>query len=215
VIDINYTNIIWGPYVSKMKMEKHVIDRLLESGNELKKDDRKNNFNKALAGNLDNQYKFNEETVNYFYKEFVPYFKAYRYGHCQHFDIQFHDVSAKSESLWINYMKSGEFNPPHIHTSDLSFVLFLDVPEQIKMERKQFEGTASGPGDLIFNHGEYNQPTWTKNTNVHYPENGDLIIFPALLQHHVHPFKSKGVERVSISGNLNYIKDETWPNDYF
>ena len=112
-------------------------------------------------------------------------------------------------------MKSGEFNPPHIHTCDLSFVFFLDMPEQIKLERAQFEGTSSGPGDIVFVYGEYNRPTWTRNYNIHYPTAGDLIIFPAMLQHHVHPFMAKGVERVSVSGNLNYIKDETWPNDYF
>jgi len=214
-INVDYTNMIWGPYVSKMKMEKHVVDRLLEDGNELRKDNRKNNFNAALAGNLANQYKFNDETLNYFYNEFTPYLKCYRYGHSQHFDTQYRDIKVRNESLWINYMKSGEYNPPHIHTCDLSFVFFLDMPEQIKLERQQFRGTSSGPGDIVFVYGEYNRPTWTRNFNVHYPTAGDLIIFPAMLQHHVHPFMAKGVERVSVSGNLNYIKDETWPNDYF
>ena len=112
-------------------------------------------------------------------------------------------------------MKAGEFNPPHIHTADLSFVLFLQVPKELELERRQFEGTSSGPGDVVFVHGEYNKPVWTSNHNIHFPSVGDLIIFPALTQHHVHPFQTKGVERVSVSGNLRYIKDNDWPNDYF
>ena len=43
-ITVDYTGMIWGPYVSKMKMEKHVVDRLLEDGNQLREDNRKNNY---------------------------------------------------------------------------------------------------------------------------------------------------------------------------
>ena len=39
------------------------------------------------------------------------------------------------------------------------------------------------------------------------PEVGDLIIFPAWLQHHVNSFKAD-VERISVSGNLNWQRVE-------
>jgi len=212
---INYTNMMWGPYVSKMQVEEHIVKKLLNDGEILKENKRKNNHNPALAGNLENQFKYNQDTENFFWEEMVPYLQCYRHGHCEFHQIKYFDVKFKSESLWVNFMKAGEFNPPHIHTADLSFVLFLQVPKELEYERRQFEGTASGPGDVVFVHGEYNRPVWTSNHNVHFPKVGDLIIFPALTQHHVHPFQTKGVERVSVSGNLRYIKDNDWPNDYF
>ena len=211
---IDYEFAQWGPYLSKMVIDKSIVDRLLEDGNELRKNWRENNHNKALAGQLENQYQYKKETNDWFWQAIIPYFRTYRYGHCNYFNLEYKDVTFKYDSLWVNYMKAGEFNPPHIHTSDLSFVLYLQVPEELKVERMQYEGTASGPGDVTFIYGEYNKPVWTQNANTYFPEVGQLMIFPALLQHHVCPFQTKGVERVSVSGNLNYIKTD-WPNDYF
>ena len=212
---IDYTNMMWGPYVCKMKVDEHIVKRLLDDGEKLKENKRKNNHNRALAGNLENQFKYDKETAEWYWSEMIPYLECYRHGHCEYHNIVYHNVKFQPDSLWVNFMKAGEFNPPHIHTSDLSFVLFLQVPEELEYERRQFEGTASGPGDVVFVHGEYNKPVWSGNTNIHFPKVGDLIIFPALTQHHVHPFHTKGVERVSVSGNLRYIKDKDWPNDYF
>ena len=37
-------------------------------------------------------------------------------------------------SIWINYMKAGDFNPPHTHGSDLSFVIYPSIPKKILEE---------------------------------------------------------------------------------
>jgi hypothetical protein len=114
---------------------------------------------------------------------------------------------------WVNFMRAGEFNPPHIHTNsdlsrsestqrpncDLSSVLFIKVPEGLKEENKKFPGTGSGPGTLSFSFGEF-QPH-NISTRVFFPEEGDLFIFPATLTHFVAPFRSEG-ERISMSANF-------------
>jgi len=41
-----------------------------------------------------------------------------------------------------------------------------------------------------------------------------MIIFPALLQHWVVPFKSK-CTRISVSGNLEVVNRKNLPNDFF
>ena len=101
---------------------------------------------------------------------------------------------------WVNFMRAGEFNPPHTHPNcDLSSVLFIKIPEALKEEHKKFTGTGSGPGSLSFTYGEF-QPHGI-STRYFFPEEGDFFIFPATLTHFVAPFMSEG-ERISISANF-------------
>ena len=68
-----------------------------------------------------------------------------------------------TDKAWVNFMRPGEFNPPHIHTDcDLSSVLFIKVSKKIKEEHKVFVERAGaidniprvGPGSLSFTFGE-------------------------------------------------------------
>jgi hypothetical protein len=102
--------------------------------------------------------------------------------------------------MWINYQRKNEFNPPHDHADDLSFVIYLKVPEEIKKEFKEYKGRSSGPGGISFIYGEGNRQAITYQS--HFPEEGDLFIFPAWLKHFVAPFKAD-VERISVSGNIS------------
>ena len=105
-------------------------------------------------------------------------------------------------SAWVNFMKAGEFNPPHIHDDcDFSSVLFVKVPEKLKEENKKFPGAGKGPGSISFMYGEERPHSMTYKG--FFPEEGDLYIFPADLEHWVYPFISKG-ERISISANLKF-----------
>ena len=117
---------------------------------------------------------------------------------------------AKLLSMWINYMKAGDFNPPHSHGGDLSFVAFPDVPKEIAEECAAFKGTMRGPGGISWTYGEGDH---TCISVVHQlPKTGDLYIFPASLKHYVFPFKSP-VTRVSLSGNI--LLDQDSRIDYF
>ena len=112
--------------------------------------------------------------------------------------------------MWINYMKAGDFNPPHSHGADLSFVAFPDVPLEISRECAAFKGTMRGPGGISWTYGDGDR---TCISVVHQlPMTGDLYIFPASLKHYVFPFKSP-VTRVSISGNIMFDQDSRI--DYF
>lgn len=39
-------------------------------------------------------------------------------------------------ALWVNYQKQHEFNPPHDHDGKLSFVAYLQIPEELKKNTK-------------------------------------------------------------------------------
>ena len=111
-------------------------------------------------------------------------------------------------------MKPGDFNPKHTHGGDYSFVLFLDVPKQLKKEQKEFEGTSTPPGSLMFEYTQQARPRWATTGASISPETGDFYLFPALLQHWVVPFKSE-ITRISVSGNLTILNRDKLPNDYF
>ena len=103
------------------------------------------------------------------------------------------------EKLWVNFQRQHEFNPPHDHSDELSFVAYLKIPKEIKEEYDNYKGKSSGPGGISFIYGECNRQAITYQ--AHFPEEKDLFIFPAWLKHYVAPFKSD-VERISVSGNI-------------
>src|SRR6056300_955795 len=140
--------------------------------------------------------------------------KAYRNGHCKFHGIEELNVDFKADDLWINFMKAGDFNPIHTHDGDYSFVVFVDVPKQLEVEQKKFEGTSVQPGALLFEYTQQAKPRWATTGSHVLPKTGDMIMFPALLQHWVCPFKSK-VTRISVSGNLRITNKEKLPSDYF
>jgi len=108
----------------------------------------------------------------------------------------------KMKSSWVNYMKAGEFNPPHTHKADnesclLSCVLYLNIPEDMS-EEKHISNSAP-PGSIEFMYG---QPQDYNTSSMSFaPKVGDFYIFPGWLIHCVYPFKSNGT-RISISANL-------------
>ena len=105
--------------------------------------------------------------------------------------------------FWINYMKSNDFNPPHAHSGDLSFVIYPAMPKELIKENTDYKGSAVGPGGIAWFYGEGNYQFIDSVTMM--PKTGDIFIFPASLKHWVFPFRSK-VERISVSGNIAFVK---------
>ena len=102
-------------------------------------------------------------------------------------------------ALWVNFQKKHEFNPPHDHSDQLSFVIYLSIPESLKTEHKEFKGKSSGPGGISFLYGEGDRQAITYQAA--FPEERDMFIFPAWCKHYVAPFTSNGT-RISVSGNV-------------
>ena len=51
-------------------------------------------------------------------------------------------------------MKNGEFNPIHDHSGDISFVIYVAVPDELIKEKHEFKGKGVGPGTISFLYGE-------------------------------------------------------------
>ena len=193
---IVYSYFQWGPFLFHTQITPEECQILLEEGKKCRK--KSNDYRHRLAGHLAEEYTLTEVAPaigKWLPKYLYAYGNAFKQWNKKQIEIPHFKVT----SLWINYMKANDFNPPHSHTADLSFILYPHVPEDLIQENKNYKGTAVGPGGVSWVYGEGTQ--FCTNVVSRMPEARDLYIFPAFLKHWVFPFKSD-VERISISGNM-------------
>ena len=207
--EVDYGHINWGPYVMRTNLPDYIIKKLKSEGKKAK-----TSYNKSLAGHLNHQFLYPQKVQEWFYNEIHPIIAAYRKGHCKFHGIEELNVELSAQDLWVNYMQAGDFNPVHTHGADYSFVLFLDIPKELKNEQEKFEGTSSEPGSLIFEFTQQARPRYATTGTSVLPSTGEFYMFPAMLQHWVAPFKTK-CTRISVSGNIEILNRNTLPHDYF
>ena len=164
-----------------------------------KKLEKKNkDFRSNLAGIIKEEYAYEDrkEYVDEIAQFLTVYDAAYQKWKNEEYKVKPEYIL---NSLWVNYMKKAEYNPPHDHSDCLSFVIFLKVPEEITKEQENFIGNSAGPGSLTFLYGDGNRQAITYQSVK--PQERDIFIFPAWIKHYVAPFYSD-VTRVSVSGNI-------------
>ena len=193
---INYQILTWGPCVLKLKITDEFFELLKKESEASVKEEL--SYTHRLAGIIQKEYKLRDLKI------LQPFMKDIVNIYDQVWDKwRNSDKPSKNKylikAMWVNYQRQHEFNPPHDHSDDLSFVIYLKIPEEIKKEYNNYKGKSSGPGGISFIYGEGNRQAITYQ--AHFPEERDLFIFPAWLKHYVAPFKSD-VERISVSGNL-------------
>jgi len=193
---INYEVLRWGPCLVKTKITEEWRQLFLSEARASKKD-----FESRLAGMLKRQVEFRNSSL--FDKFFSDMFKMYDHA-LQDWTGDRNIIAGGGEmynleSLWANFQGPGDFNPPHSHGGALSWVIYLQIPDELIEENKQYKGTSAGPGGITFSYGDGPREVITYQTFL--PQTGDMYIFPAWLQHWVYPFKSD-VERISVSGNV-------------
>ena len=190
---INYRYYNWGPFLYSSRITPDCLTKILEICNKAK-----DSYAHNLAGQLNQELELPAlEILNIL----NPYFGSY--VQCGEETKLLTKLPLMTmQSAWVNYMTAGDFNPPHNHDGVLSFVVFLKVPDGLKKENEEFKGKSIGPGGIEFRIAlGHQEGIYSIDTNQFFPEEGDLFIFPAHLEHWVYPFKAKGT-RISVSGNL-------------
>ena len=193
-IDIQIFN--WGPCVVKCKIKPEYGKLLLDEAKNNKID-----FRSKLAGQIDHETSYSDESRNKAVPFLSQYFGVYDQAY-QAYTQRKYDKRPEYvlSALWINYQKANEFNPPHDHDGKLSFVIYLKIPEELKQENKKYVGKSCGPGGIQFLYG--NGPRDCISYMSYFPEELDMFVFPAWLKHWVSPFKSD-CERISVSGTVH------------
>jgi len=206
---VNFRFPFWGPLLIETNVDREFVDLLLEKGQQAKLDARK-----YLAGKLDKEF-FYEDYEDWFLPRISPYVTMYFENLVQHSPIsmteKFMEMDKDSnywylDTPWINYQRANEYNPPHNHAGHLSFVIYLQVPEELFKEYEETKDSSNsgGAGVINFQYGEslpFNAVGYQQ-----MPQEGMILIFPSWLTHHVFAFKSD-VERISVSGNVNINPD--------
>ena len=182
----------FGPLILKTSITKEQIKDIKKLCN------KKTSYHKNLAGHIKDEYKIDFTKYNTIIQPQLKTFKeAYKNFYAKELE------SIKTKQAWVNYMKAGDFNPPHIHTNcRFSSVLFMQFPKEILNENEKHKAFSKGPGAIQFMYGE-SQPQDNINSYPVVPKEGDMFIFPSFVNHFVYPFKSKNVTRISIAANFD------------
>ena len=194
--EVKYQVLQWGPCIVHLKISEDFQQKLLKGGEEARKKNK--DFRSNLAGIIKEEYAYEDrkDYVDEIAQFLTVYDAAYQKWKNEEYKVKPEYIL---NSLWINYMKKNEYNPPHDHSDYLSFVIFLKVPEEITKEQEEFVGNSAGPGSLSFLYGEGNRQSITYQSVK--PKERDIFIFPAWIKHYVAPFYSD-VTRISVSGNI-------------
>lgn len=205
----------FGPSLIKTTVDLDFCDELLKIGKQ-----------QILEGeplstsNFDGAYAYTLDKQNIFKEKITPHISGYLNEVANFRNLKPYKFKYDLDSLWINFQKAKDFSAPHFHACDLSFVIYVSMPDEILRESKKPRSLKNG--SITFSYGQnlkksnkhdsfidvvnsYTSPI----TQVSYlPKVGDMFIFPAYLQHYVAPFFTEGVERVSVAGNITLINNE-------
>ena len=193
---INIQIFNWGPCVVRMKISDSFKQTLLDEAKNNKMD-----YRDKLAGILSSETGYNEESKNKIIPELSQCLGVYDQAFEQYTNKKYEKrPEYLLSALWINYQKPNEFNPPHDHDGKLSFVVYLQIPEELKKENSEYIGKSCGPGGIQFVYGDGARDCVTYMSFM--PEENDMFIFPSWLKHWVAPYKSD-VTRISVSGNVH------------
>lgn len=129
----------------------------------------------------------------------------------------FDSLSMQMTAIWSNIQEAREYNPPHAHSGDFSFVVYTrNDLENMSIEQIQDnEYDKVHSGDSNYNSTmqnqplaglielQYGEPAWFNWTQFrHVPSRGDIIIFPNWLRHTVYAHYEENHIRISVAGNV-------------
>jgi len=191
------------------KLSEEIVDDLWTLINEAR--EKPEDMKPELAGNISSSIRLdnNSDLVNDFVGEILP---ACIKRHMQEYGSPYR-LSMKEgetfnlESLWVNFQKQNEFNPPHDHAGVYSFVIWMQIPTSYEEQRKLPICAESNADNHISNFAfSYTNTLGRVSTfayNMEKEAEGYMVMFPSCLLHQVFPFYNDDGERISISGNIN------------
>jgi hypothetical protein len=108
------------------------------------------------------------------------------------------EIKLYVSEVWTVLQKEYDYNPLHVHSSFLSGILYITVPDFIGLPKNQRPSSCkkNEDGYLVFLNG-YGFKTIK-------PVQGEGYIFPSNMPHMVYPFNEIG-NRVSVAWNIDAI----------
>jgi len=134
-----------------------------------------------------------EKLLQWFYSIFNHYLNWNRVG----------KFNMKINSIWVNEMKSHEYNPLHIHKgtifTGLSSVMILKLPKNTGQEYSAHENPTNGRLQIVGSaNGQFAKTDYSPNIKI-----ADFYVFPYDLRHCVYPFNSTEEVRRTLVCNVD------------
>ena len=138
-----------------------------------------------------------EDILKWFYSIFDHYLKWNR--------IQKYTMDINS--IWVNEMKAGDYNPIHVHQgkifTGLSSVMILKLPKDFGPEISRPDQPTNGRLQILGNiAGQFAKTDFSPQMKI-----GDFYIFPYDMRHVVYPFNNKKAKRRTLVCNCDVEYD--------
>ena len=114
-----------------------------------------------------------------------------------------HPYTLHMNSIWINEMKAGEYNPIHIHQgtlyTGLSSVMILKLPTDMGLEHARDDIPMNGRLQIMGSaNGQFAKTDYSPKS-----EERDFYIFPYDMRHCVYPHTNPNAVRRTLAANMD------------
>jgi len=204
---MNFESIFLGQSIIRYQVPLEVFVGL----NELYETQKKHlpNANQQLAGKIPDE-------VSLFYAgpsskliqmhDYVPHdIKKWFYGTFDHYLKWNKTTEYKMDinSIWVNEMKAGDYNPVHIHQgklyTGLSSVMILKLPKDMGPEIARPDQPMNGQLQILGSaNGQFVKADYSPKMKI-----GDFYIFPYDMRHVVYPMTNKKAKRRTLVCNCD------------
>ena len=210
-LTMNFESIVLGQAIIKYQVPLEVFVGL----NELYETKKKHlpNANEQLAGKIPDEFSLffggptsklmhahsfvSEDILKWFYGMFKHYLDWNKTM----------DYQMNINSIWVNEMKAGDYNPAHIHQgklwTGLSSVMILKLPKDMGPELARPDQPMNGQLQILGSvAGQFVKADYSPQMKI-----GDFYIFPYDMRHVVYPFTNKKEKRRTLSCNCDISYD--------
>lgn len=109
-----------------------------------------------------------------------------------------------SNQIWVNHQRKHEVNPPHCHSGDMSYVIFVKIPYDLDDEFNEYpDGTLRNQSMFNFLYSNIVGEIQSMPMAVSKEWEGSALLFPSNLNHYVMPFVTSDDVRITIAGNVS------------
>ena len=209
--EMNFESIFLGQSIIKYHVPLEVFVGL----NELYETQKKHlpNASKQLAGKIPDEVSLfysgptnkkmhahsfvSEDVLKWFYSMFKHYLDWNKTR----------EYNMNINSIWVNEMKAGDYNPVHIHQgklfTGLSSVMILKLPKDMGPEVARPDQPMNGQLQILGSaNGQFVTADYSPQMKI-----GDFYIFPYDMRHVVYPFTNKKEKRRTLSCNCDVSYD--------
>jgi len=209
---MNNTKYIEFPNIGYLEifLSDEELDPILQEIAEIKNDFSNGvKHNEQLVGNLSKEYRL-FKSKNALNEIVFRYLREYNNKTHYTDDIRVltSNVPMIIDEPWVNFQSKYEFNPPHKHNGIISFVIWIQIPYDIRDEMNVVNSKNSATplaGHFSFHYSNILGEVFHHHIPADKAWENKMIIFPASLNHSVNPFYTSDDYRISVSGNIKFL----------